>query len=229
MLENNRIRILLYCLAVCLTLLTHACGIYFGVYPEFSAGETINLFLFFVILLPVLTAALEKARKPDIGFCQHYTYYTSYRFPRGILFITSFAPLAHLFGIAFDQKWGILFPLFPTNSLIVNQIRFVLFGLTGFFAFAYFWLYLLPQQGVAFFNPRITNSFETISQSDDSHSSTQTINKERLAELGLGEFGDISSLPWEEQRRLVMQEYVIDYMANNPEKSASIFKAWLNS
>ncbi len=49
-----------------------------------------------------------------------------------------------------------------------------------------------------------------------------------LAQLGLSEFGDIASLPAEEQRRLKMQEHVINYAAEKPEEVAAIIKAWLS-
>lgn len=49
-----------------------------------------------------------------------------------------------------------------------------------------------------------------------------------LAQLGLAEFGDIASLPAEEQRRLKMQEHVINYAAEKPEEVAAIIKAWLS-
>ncbi len=50
-----------------------------------------------------------------------------------------------------------------------------------------------------------------------------------LSQLGLAEFGDIASLPAEEQRRLKMQEHVINYAAEKPEEVAAIIKAWLSS
>ena len=50
-----------------------------------------------------------------------------------------------------------------------------------------------------------------------------------LAQLGLAEFGDIASLPAEEQRRIKMQEHVINYAAEKPEEVAAIIKAWLSS
>ena len=50
-----------------------------------------------------------------------------------------------------------------------------------------------------------------------------------LAQLGLAEFGDIASLPAEEQRRLKMQEHVIHYAQEKPEEVAAIIKAWLTS
>ncbi|MFH1738882.1 MAG: flagellar basal-body MS-ring/collar protein FliF [bacterium] len=49
-----------------------------------------------------------------------------------------------------------------------------------------------------------------------------------LAQLGLAEFGDIASLPAEEQRRLKMQEHVISYAQEKPEEVAAIIKAWLS-
>ncbi len=49
-----------------------------------------------------------------------------------------------------------------------------------------------------------------------------------LSQLGLAEFGDVASLPAEEQRRLKMQEHVINYAAEKPEEVAAIIKAWLN-
>lgn len=49
-----------------------------------------------------------------------------------------------------------------------------------------------------------------------------------LSQLGLAEFGDIASLPAEEQRRLKMQEHVINYAAEKPEEVAAIIKAWLS-
>ena len=49
-----------------------------------------------------------------------------------------------------------------------------------------------------------------------------------LAQLGLAEFGDITSLPAEEQRRLKMQEHVISYAQEKPEEVAAIIKAWLS-
>ena len=48
-----------------------------------------------------------------------------------------------------------------------------------------------------------------------------------LAQLGLAEFGDITSLPAEEQRRLRMQEHVISYAQEKPDEVAAIIKAWL--
>lgn len=50
-----------------------------------------------------------------------------------------------------------------------------------------------------------------------------------LAQLGLAEFGDIASLPAEEQRRLKMQEHVIRYAQEKPEEVAGIIKAWLTA
>jgi flagellar M-ring protein FliF len=50
-----------------------------------------------------------------------------------------------------------------------------------------------------------------------------------LSQLGLAEFGDIASLPAEEQRRLKMQEHVINYAAEKPEEVAAIIKAWLSA
>ena len=50
-----------------------------------------------------------------------------------------------------------------------------------------------------------------------------------LQQLGLAEFGDIANLPAEEQRRIKMQEHVINYAAEKPEEVAAIIKAWLNS
>ena len=50
-----------------------------------------------------------------------------------------------------------------------------------------------------------------------------------LAQLGLAEFGDIASLPAEEQRRLKMQEHVVRYAQEKPEEVAAIIKAWLTS
>ncbi len=50
-----------------------------------------------------------------------------------------------------------------------------------------------------------------------------------LAQLGLAEFGDIASLPAEEQRRLKMQEHVVQYAQEKPEEVAAIIKAWLTS
>ncbi len=50
-----------------------------------------------------------------------------------------------------------------------------------------------------------------------------------LSQLGLAEFGDIASLPAEEQRRVKMQEHVINYAAEKPEEVAAIIKAWLSS
>ncbi|MBI1389410.1 MAG: flagellar M-ring protein FliF [bacterium] len=50
-----------------------------------------------------------------------------------------------------------------------------------------------------------------------------------LQQLGLAEFGDIANLPAEEQRRLKMQEHVINYAAEKPEEVAAIIKAWLAS
>ncbi|HPO08295.1 MAG TPA: flagellar basal-body MS-ring/collar protein FliF [bacterium] len=49
-----------------------------------------------------------------------------------------------------------------------------------------------------------------------------------LAQLGLAQFGDIASLPAEEQRRLKMQEHVISYAQEKPEEVAAIIKAWLS-
>ncbi len=49
-----------------------------------------------------------------------------------------------------------------------------------------------------------------------------------LAQLGLAEFGDIASLPAEEQRRLKMQEHVISFAQEKPEEVAAIIKAWLS-
>ncbi|MDX9753119.1 MAG: flagellar basal-body MS-ring/collar protein FliF [bacterium] len=49
-----------------------------------------------------------------------------------------------------------------------------------------------------------------------------------LSQLGLSEFGDIASLPAEEQRRLKMQEHVINYASEKPEEVAAIIKAWLS-
>lgn len=49
-----------------------------------------------------------------------------------------------------------------------------------------------------------------------------------LSQLGLAEFGDIASLPAEEQRRLKMQEHVINYASEKPEEVAAIIKAWLS-
>lgn len=50
-----------------------------------------------------------------------------------------------------------------------------------------------------------------------------------LQQLGLAEFGDIANLPAEEQRRIKMQEHVVNYAAEKPEEVAAIIKAWLNS
>ncbi|HOJ58913.1 MAG TPA: flagellar basal-body MS-ring/collar protein FliF [bacterium] len=50
-----------------------------------------------------------------------------------------------------------------------------------------------------------------------------------LSQLGLSEFGDIASLPAEEQRRLKMQEHVIHYAAEKPDEVAAIIKAWLSA
>lgn len=50
-----------------------------------------------------------------------------------------------------------------------------------------------------------------------------------LSQLGLAEFGDIASLPAEEQRRLKMQEHVINYAQEKPEEVAAIIRAWLAS
>jgi len=48
-----------------------------------------------------------------------------------------------------------------------------------------------------------------------------------LAQLGLADWGDITSLPPEEQRRLKMQEHVISYAQEKPDEVASIIKSWL--
>ena len=40
---------------------------------------------------------------------------------------------------------------------------------------------------------------------------------------------DSSSLPEEEQQQLKMQEYIINYMADKPEKTAAIVKAWMSA
>ena len=50
-----------------------------------------------------------------------------------------------------------------------------------------------------------------------------------LAQLGLAEFGDIASLPAEEQRRLKMQEHVVRYAQEKPEEVSAIIKAWLTA
>lgn len=50
-----------------------------------------------------------------------------------------------------------------------------------------------------------------------------------LSQLGLAEFGDIASLPAEEQRRLKMQEHVINYAQEKPEEVAAIIRAWLSA
>lgn len=50
-----------------------------------------------------------------------------------------------------------------------------------------------------------------------------------LSQLGLAEFGDVASLPAEEQRRLKMQEHVINYAQEKPEEVAAIIRAWLSS
>ena len=49
-----------------------------------------------------------------------------------------------------------------------------------------------------------------------------------LSQLGLSEFGDVASLPAEEQRRLKMQEHVINYASEKPDEVAAIIKAWLS-
>ena len=49
-----------------------------------------------------------------------------------------------------------------------------------------------------------------------------------LAELGISQFGDISALPPEQQRRLKMEEHVRNYGMTNPEEVAAIIRSWLS-
>lgn len=48
-----------------------------------------------------------------------------------------------------------------------------------------------------------------------------------LSELGLSEFGDLSVLSPEEQRRLKMEEHVRNFGQTKPEDMAEVIRSWL--
>ena len=49
-----------------------------------------------------------------------------------------------------------------------------------------------------------------------------------LSQLGISQFGDISSLPADQQRRLKMEEHVRNFSQTNPEDVAGIIRSWLS-
>ncbi|MEW6237688.1 MAG: flagellar basal-body MS-ring/collar protein FliF [Candidatus Omnitrophota bacterium] len=103
------------------------------------------------------------------------------------------------------------------TSAAKNLLPLLLLLALGYFAYIFFQRAFAP--------PEIEEEMEEevpIEPITDSRELT-------LSQLGLAEFGDIASLPAEEQRRIKMQEHVINYAAEKPEEVAQIIKAWLSS
>lgn len=104
------------------------------------------------------------------------------------------------------------------TSIVRSLLPLLLLAVLGYFAYIFF------QRAFA------TPELEVDSMEEEVPIEPVTEAKElTLSQLGLAEFGDIASLPAEEQRRLKMQEHVINYAAEKPEEVAAIIKAWLSS
>lgn len=123
--------------------------------------------------------------------------------------------------IEFDTSWADELAREQFWNNVTNAIRgllpLVLLLALGYFAYMFFLRAFAP--------PEVEEEME-----EEVPIEPVTEAKElTLAQLGLAEFGDIASLPAEEQRRLKMQEHVINYAAEKPEEVAAIIKAWLSS
>ncbi|RJP19899.1 MAG: flagellar M-ring protein FliF [Candidatus Omnitrophota bacterium] len=123
---------------------------------------------------------------------------------------------------SFDKSYeqALARELFWNNvmTIVKSMIPLILLFALGYFAYIFFQRAFRPAE------------VEEESLEEEIPIEPVTEAKElTLAQLGLSEFGDIASLPAEEQRRLKMQEHVINYAAEKPEEVAGIIKAWLTN
>lgn len=103
------------------------------------------------------------------------------------------------------------------TSIVQSMIPLILLFALGYFAYIFFQRAFAPPDVL---EEEITDEIpiEPVSEAKEL----------TLSQLGLAEFGDIASLPAEEQRRIKMQEHVINYAAEKPEEVATIIKSWLS-
>lgn len=103
------------------------------------------------------------------------------------------------------------------TSIVQSMIPLILLFALGYFAYVFFQRAFAPPEVM---EEEITDEIpiEPVSEAKEL----------TLSQLGLAEFGDIASLPAEEQRRIKMQEHVINYAAEKPEEVATIIKSWLS-
>lgn len=103
------------------------------------------------------------------------------------------------------------------TSIVQSMIPLILLFALGYFAYIFFQRAFAPPEVM---EEEITDEIpiEPVSEAKEL----------TLSQLGLAEFGDIASLPAEEQRRIKMQEHVINYAAEKPEEVATIIKSWLS-
>lgn len=101
------------------------------------------------------------------------------------------------------------------ETIVTSVLPIILILVLGYFVYAFFNKAFAP--------------IERESEEEEIPIEPVTDAKElTLSQLGLAHFGDIASLPAEEQRRLKMQEHVVNYAAEKPEEVAAIIKAWLS-
>jgi flagellar M-ring protein FliF len=102
-------------------------------------------------------------------------------------------------------------------SIVKSLIPLLLLAALGYFAFTFF--------QKAFMSKDAT---QDIVEEEIPIEPVTEAKELTLSQLGLSEFGDIASLPAEEQRRLKMQEHVVNFASEKPEEVAAIIKAWLS-
>lgn len=124
---------------------------------------------------------------------------------------------SHRFDTSFQDQMARDQMIASIMSIVRSIIPLLLLFALGYFAYVFFQRAFAPPEAEEEGDEEIP--IEPVSEAKEL----------TLSQLGLAEFGDIASLPAEEQRRIKMQEHVINYAAEKPEEVASIIKAWLSS
>ncbi len=128
----------------------------FGLYDSYSVYEIIDLSLSLFVLITLLEFIFIKLADKNRKALQEIAYGFSKHVFRIILFLVALFPIVHLF---LSQKYGLFFPFFGSNSAWFDTFRFIIFKAAGILALVFLWFYVVPRQGLTFFNPTVSNSF----------------------------------------------------------------------
>jgi len=77
------------------------------------------------------------------------------------------------------------------------------------------------------FRPKEVSRDEEASEAMDLAEPVISSREMSLSELGISRFGDLASLPPDQQRRLKMEEHVREYSSTNPQDVATVIRSWL--